>query len=40
MPETELENGEFLIFEDRDCHMVGMNGPQIQFIPSTLSLSE
>ena len=39
MSETELENGEFLILEDRSCHMVGQTGNQLQFTPSTLSLT-
>ena len=39
MSETELENGEFLILEDRTCHMVGQSTKQLQFTPSTLSLT-
>ena len=35
----ELENGEFLILEDKGCHMVGQSQVQMQFTPSTLSLT-
>ena len=35
----ELENGEFLILEDGQCHMIAQTDNQLQFTPSTLSLT-
>lgn len=37
--QEDFENGEFLILEDKDCHLVGKAGMQTQFTPSTLVLS-
>ncbi|EAY07730.1 hypothetical protein TVAG_118110 [Trichomonas vaginalis G3] len=37
--QNELENGEFLIFEDGGCHMVGQAQKSVQYTPSTLSLT-
>lgn len=39
MSQQELQKGEFLIFEDKGCHMVGQSSASLQYTPSTLILT-
>lgn len=37
--QVELDNGEFLIYEDKGCHLVGQSSSSLQYTPSTMYLT-